>query len=67
MLSTALRQFRVQGLQALLYPLELPRGLGKGVVGNAATTRRVPALGALWAMAEREGWVVNRWEKGRWR
>lgn len=29
------------------------------VVGNAATTRRVPALGALWAMAEREGWVVE--------
>ena len=29
------------------------------VVGCAATTSRVPALEALWAMAEREGWVVE--------
>ena len=29
------------------------------VVGNAETPRRVPALEALWAMAEREGWVVE--------
>lgn len=29
------------------------------VVGNAETTRRVPALESLWAMAEREGWVVE--------
>ena len=29
------------------------------VVGNAETTRRVPALEALWSMAGREGWVVE--------
>ena len=29
------------------------------VVGDAQTTRRVPALECLWRMAEREGWVVE--------